>query len=354
MKIKHHLKPDGTIGVCLAEKGKCPYQSAPHFESLKEAQVYLDKKHEKEHGLLPEVKTKTTKKTRQEKVDECFEQIKEGTRKVFKSDTYKKYLESMSKFHRYSSNNVMLIYLQNPNATTVAGYKKWKTEFNRNVKRGEKSIKILAPSTYKYETTKNKLDKNGNPVRDKDGKVVQEKTTAEGLYFRTVHVFDVSQTEGDPLPTLVTTLTGTSKEAKSLIKSVQEVSDYKVSFANKEEDIILQRGAKGYCDMENKTIVIDNELSDTHKAKTALHELAHAELHENSTISSEEKEIQAESVAYTLSTHFGLDTSDYSFPYIASWAEGRKEEDLSKALQEVRDKASDLIVKLEKSFNEYL
>jgi hypothetical protein len=347
---KYHINKNGKPAICRAKEGNCPLgNSDSHFASKEDAQAFVDKQEKQKHGLLPGVdkKKESDKPSREDKVQECFDRIEQGVQDVFTSDNFKNYLSFASKFHRYSYNNILLILSQRPNATQVAGFKKWTNDFKRTVKKGEKGIMILAPSTYDRKEYVNKLDSKGSPIINKStGKPEKEVITVQGMYFRPAYVFDVSQTEGEPLPTLTKELEGTSEEAKSIIASVQQVSSYEVKFVSGEEDRILRDGAKGYCSFAEKIIVVNKDLSDTQQAKTLIHELAHAELHENSKAPKEQKEVEAESVAYTLSNYFGLDTSEYSFPYIAAWG-GKDSAVLKDALKNIQTKTAGLIDKLE-------
>lgn len=360
MAEKYHINKNGKPAICKAKTGNCPLGgNDTHFKTKEAAQKYVDKKGKEEHGLLPSVEDSVSKKTkvtkeakpsREDKVKECFDRIEQGVKDVFTSDNYKNYLKAVSKFHRYSYNNVLLIVSQMPNASAVAGYKKWANDFNRNVIKGEKGIMILAPSQYDRKEYFEKRDANGKLViNSKTGKPETEMKLVPSMYFRPAYVFDVSQTDGDPMPTLVDDLQGTSEEAKALISSIQNVSDYEFSFVDAEDDKLLKSGAKGYCNTVDKKIVINKGLSDTQQAKTIIHEFAHAELHENSTASREQKEVEAESVAYALSNHFGLDTSDYSFPYIANWS-GKDSNQLKDVLKGIQTKTSDFIDKIEPAF----
>lgn len=348
---KYHISKTGKPAICRAKDGNCPLGGADtHFATKDKAQKYIEKLGAKDHGILPTVKPNEAKPTREDKVKQCFEMIEAGVKDVFTSENFKKYLNAVSKFHNYSYNNILLILSQNPGASQVAGFNKWKNDFNRTVNKGEKGIMILAPSTYYSKETITKRDSKGKPIIDKrTGKPETEETTVPRVYFKPAYVFDVSQTDGEPIPKLMEDLQGTSEEAKSLIKSVQEVSAYQFSFVDPNEDHILKSGAKGYCDTVGKRIVINKTLSDTQQAKTVIHEFAHAELHENSTSSREQKEVEAESVAFALSSHFGLDTADYSFPYIATW-NGKDDKQLKDILKGVQSRTSEMVGKLEPAF----
>lgn len=350
---KFHINKHGVPAPCKAKPGNCPLGGDDtHFNSKEEAQLHADKLNEEKHGILPKVKTSKRKKSnRQQKVDDGFAKIAEGVQAVFSSENYKNYLDTMSKFHRYSVNNSILIHMQKPNATKVAGYNKWKKEFGRQVSKGEKGIMILAPRTYSNSKYVDKRDSKGNVVKNSDGNPVKEKKVSSGVYFRPAYVFDVSQTTGKELPKLVNDLEGSSAEARAVVDSIQEVSSSKFEMKSTDDDDILMKGAKGYYSPSENKIVINKDLSEVHQAKTAIHEFAHAEMHKNSDSTREQKEVEAESVAYVLSDHFGLDTSDYSFPYIAAW-NGRSQQELTGILENIKGSTSDLIERLDPVFNE--
>ena len=296
---------------------------------------------------------KLTPEERNERVQSALDKIEDGVSKVFTSENYLNYLKCMSKFHNYSYGNTLLILAQKKDASIVAGFNAWKS-FNRTVKKGEKGISILAPANYKRIVEREVKDADGKAVLDDKGKPKKEKIEVPSMYFRTVYVFDVSQTEGEPLPQLCPELEGTNLKARELISAVREVTDYSFSFATPETDTVLRGGAKGYCSPTSKTIVIREDMSDMQKAKTALHEYAHAILHEDSNKPREQKEVEAESVAFVLANHFGLDTSDYSFPYIATWSSKYGKEELKDVLKGIQQKSNEIINKIEPAFEKRL
>lgn len=297
------------------------------------------------------------KEENEKKVEIAMKKIQEGVKNVFSSDNFKNYLKFMSKFHNYSLNNSMLIMLQKPEASLVAGFNKWKTDFNRHVNAGEKGISILAPCPYKNKKMIDKTDEFGDVIIDpKTGKPEQEEQHVSALYFKVVTVFDISQTTGDPVPELISELKGSNDNAKELFSAIREVSDCSFAIVSEKDDDTLRKGAKGYYNKLTNMIVIKEELSDIHKVKTALHEYAHSQFHNvnEEDKSREQKEIEAESTAFVLSEHFGIDTSDYSFPYVATWGQGKNDDELKDILQNITSRVSKLIEKIEPVYQKRL
>lgn len=271
-----------------------------------------------------------------DKVKKILDDLQEGVKDFFTSDKYINYLNVMSRFHSYSLNNQLLIAMQNPDATHIAGYNSWINNFDRHVKQGEKAITILAPMKRKVEVETGKYDKNGEPIKEEK----------EYISFRPVSVFDVSQTEGKELPMIATTLEGSVENYNNIMAALKIVSPF--PFEYKE----IHGSAKGLCNYATKTIIIKEGMSESQSLKTAIHETAHARLHENSNLDRRQKEIEAESVAYVVCNHFGLDTSDYSFGYVATWA-GEKETDKLKAsLETIKKESFNIINTVEKVLEE--
>lgn len=276
-------------------------------------------------------------KTQQAKVKELTEQLEQGIEKLFQSDQYKIYLDTMSKFHNYSVNNTLLIYMQCPQASLVAGYAKWRDEFHRYPRKGEHGIRIFAPSPYKKKIETETLDEKGNRVTE------EQEVLAMG--FRTAVVFDISQTDGEPLPQLgVEELDGEVKNYAEIYQALEKLSPFPIVM----EDI--QNGAKGYCDMADRKIAIQQDMSQLQTIKTLIHEVAHAKMHDyyHQTENRKEiksranKEVEAESVAYVVCKHFGLDTSEYSFAYVAGW-EGQDRNLLKDSLKVIQEAANEII-----------
>ena len=285
-----------------------------------------------------------------DRMKEITDRLETGIQELFESERYKAYLTSMAKFHSYSFNNTLLIAMQG--GQLVAGYNKWRDDFHRNVKRGEKGIKILAPAPYKVKKEVPKLDEQGKPVMDKDGKPLTEVQETQVPAFKIVSVFDVSQTEGEPLPPLgVEELTGDVERYQDFFKALEQTSPVPMAF----EDI--PGGSHGYYHLTEKRIAIQENMSELQTLKTAIHEIAHAKLHaidpdapaaeQQNRPDSRTREVQAESVAYAVCQHYGLDTSDYSFGYVAGWSSGRELSELKASLETIRKAANELITDID-------
>ena len=279
-------------------------------------------------------------------LEEITDQLEKGVQEIFESDKYKTWLSTMSKFHHYSLNNTILIAIQRPDATSVAGYQAWKRNFGRQVRKGEKGIKIIAPSPYKVQTEQDKIEPYTHmKVLDSNGDPVKEVVEVERPAFRVATVFDVSQTDGKELPTLgVDELSGQVNNFSMFFEALKQTSPVPVEF----EDI--KGGAKGYYHVQEQRIAIQEGMSETQTIKTAIHEITHATLHSAEKLnaegvqkSSQSKEVEAESVAYTICQHYGIDTSDYSFAYIAGWSSGKETAELKESMETIRSTASDLI-----------
>lgn len=267
--------------------------------------------------------------------------IEQGVQEVYRSDTYKEYLTFMSKFHSYSLNNTILIFSQYPDASLVAGFNKWK-DLDRSINRGEKGIKILAPYEFKGKEKIALFDEQGKPVLDSLGNQVYDEQEYRQTRFRIVSVFDVKQTSGMPLPEIVNELKGSSETAIALIEAIKVVSEVPVLFRTVDDDETLRSGAKGYYSHSFKQIVINGKLEPMQIAKTLVHEYAHSILHHDTNKSKNQKEIEAESIAFVICNYFDIDTSDYSFGYIASYAEHDLDL-LKETLMNIQKEAHDLI-----------
>jgi len=297
-----------------------------------------------------------TGQNKQEKLKALTDKLEQGVKNVYESDRYKNYLGVMSKFHFYSFRNSLLIMLQNPDATHVAGFNTWKTTFNRSVNKGEKGLQILAPAPYRMKVTMEKIDGiTQKPVLDHSGKPVTEEVEITKPSFRSVYVFDVSQTSGEPLPQLITELTGSVVHYNAFFESLKSVSPFPMEFEE------LQSGAKGYCDPANQKIVIKTGMSELQNIKTAVHEITHADLHggqANLSLGEKKdrrtKEVEAESVAFVVCSHFCIDTSDYSFAYVAGWSSDKELNVLKSSLDTIQKQAGQLIDKIDTRFKELL
>ncbi|MCD8336386.1 MAG: DUF3849 domain-containing protein [Lachnospiraceae bacterium] len=283
---------------------------------------------------------------RDEKMKEITERLEQGVQEFFTSERYADYLRTMSQFHSYSFNNTLLIAMQRPDATLVAGYQAWQKKFNRHVKRGEKGIQILSPAPIREKETLEKVDeKTGKPILKADGQ--PETVEVEHLIprFRVATVFDVSQTEGDPLPDLgIQELTAGVENYEFFMRAMEQVSPVPIRFNE------ISGGAKGYYDNGSKEIVIQQGMSESQTLKTAIHETAHAMLHDRDAMKKKgiqkdkmTVECEAESIAFTVCQHFGIDTSDYSFPYIASWSSTKDMKELRSSMDTIRHTATEMV-----------
>ena len=284
-----------------------------------------------------------------EKLKEITDRLEQGITELFDSERYKEYLRVMSKFHNYSFNNTLLIAMQKPDASLIAGFSAWKNNFGRNVMKGQKGIKILAPSPFKIKKEMEKIDPQTQKVIiGKDGKPVTEEKEITIPAFKVVSVFDVSQTEGKEIPDIaVNMLTGDVEHYKEVFAALEKTSPVPVGFEK------IEGGAHGYYHLEDKRIALDEGMSELQTLKTLIHEIAHAKLHDidlNAPLEDLEnrpdrrtREVQAESIAYTVCQHYGLDTSDYSFGYVAGWSAGRELAELKSSLETIRSAAAEII-----------
>ena len=291
------------------------------------------------------------------KVKEITAQLEAGVKDLFNSERYQDYLKAMSKFHDYSLNNTLLIVMQKPDASLVAGFNKWRDEFERHVKRGEKGIKILAPAPYKIKKEQEKLDPDGKPIIGEDGKPVTEQKEITVPAFKVVSVFDVSQTDGKEIPDIaVDSLTGSVEQYEDFFKALEQTSPVPVGFER------IESGAHGYYHNAEKRIALNKGESELQTVKTLIHEIAHAKLHDidlnappeqqQERPSRRTREVEAESIAYTVCQHFGLDTSDYSFGYVAGWSSDKDIKELKASLETIRATASELITEIDGHFRE--
>ena len=293
-----------------------------------------------------------------EKLKEITDRLEQGIAELFDSERYKEYLKVMSKFHNYSFRNTVLIAMQKPDASLVAGFSAWKNNFERNVMKGQKGIKIIAPSPYKIKQEMQKIDPHTQkPVIGKDGKPVTEEKEVTIPAYKVVSVFDVSQTEGKELPDIaVDELTGDVDRYKDFFAALEKTSPVPIAFEN------IEGGSHGYYHLEDKRIAINEGMSELQTLKTAIHEIAHAKLHDidlnapkdeqQPHVDRRTREVEAESVAYTVCQHYGLDTSDYSFGYVAGWSSGRELSELKSSLETIRSAAAEIINSIDANFAE--
>lgn len=294
-----------------------------------------------------------------DRLKEITDQLEKGLQDLFSSGQYADYLKTMSMFYDYSASNSLLIFMQRPDASHVAGYGAWQKNFNRHVKRGEHGIKILAPTPFKQMVEMEKID----PVTQRamtgaDGKPVTEVMEVTRAAFKPVTVFDVSQTEGEPLPQLgVNELTGDVEHYPEFFEALKQIAPFPVGFEP------IGSGAKGYCNYQEQRIAIKEGMAEIQNVKTAIHEITHATLHnyyaekEKNVLPENRKdqrtrEVEAESVAYTVCQHYGIDTADYSFGYIAGWSSGRETKELKGSLATIRETAAGLITSIDEKYRE--
>ena len=290
-----------------------------------------------------------------EKVKEITARLEQGVQAIFDSDRYKEFLTAMSKFHDYSLNNTILIAMQGGNL--VMGFRQWEKEFDRHVKKGEKGIKIFAPAPYKVKKLVDKIDpETRKPMLDREGKVVKEETEITVPAFKVITVFDISQTEGKEFPDLsVKPLLADVEQYEDFFAALEKASPVPITFEQ------ITNGANGYFSLTDKRIAIKEGVSELQAVKTAIHEIAHAKLHdvdlnappeEQNRVDRHTREVEAESVAYTVCQHFGLDTSDYSFGYVAGWSSGKEMTELKASLETIQATAKELITEIEGHFTE--
>ena len=293
-----------------------------------------------------------------EKLKEITDRLEQGITELFESERYREYLRVMSKFHNYSINNTLLIAMQKPDASLVAGFSAWKNNFGRNVMKGQKGIKIIAPSPYKVKQEMKKIDPHTQqPIIGKDGKPVTEEKEITIPAYKVVSVFDVSQTEGKELPDIaVDELTGDVERYRDFFAALEKTSPVPIGFEQ------IPGSSHGYYHLEDKRIAIQEGMSELQTLKTAIHEIAHAKLHDidlnapeneqQPRVDKRTREVEAESVAYTVCQHYGLDTSDYSFGYVAGWSSGRELSELKSSLETIRSAAAEIINSIDETLAE--
>ena len=297
---------------------------------------------------IPTVQTATIPLPVQGKdMDSIMQSLESGVEELFTSNRYQEFLKTMAKFHNYSFNNTMLIAMQRPDATLVTSYKNWQS-MGRQVMKGEKGITIIAPAPYKKMKEKEVLDENQRPIMGTDGKPKTEQVEVTVPHFKAVTVFDIAQTSGEPIQTLAPELlTAAVQDFDSFMQAIQKISPVPIRFDE------IDGNANGYYHNADKEIVIKKGLSESQTLKTAIHETAHAKLHDKEIMESLgvekdrlTKEVEAESVAYCVCSSFGLDTSDYSFPYIAGWSSSREMKEMKASMDVIRKTASEMIDQL--------
>ena len=302
-----------------------------------------------------EEKKDRTHPSQYEKVKEITDRLEAGIHALFESDAFKNYLKTLSKFHDYSLNNTILIAMQKPDATLVAGYTAWQRNFGRQVQKGETGIRILAPAPYRKQMEQDRIDPStGLAVLNPDGSTAKDLKEVMVPAYKVVNVFDVSQTEGKPLPTIgVDELTGDVKQYEMFFDSLKRACPVPVGFEQ------ISSGAKGYYHTADQRIAIQEGMSQVQTIKTMIHEMAHQKLHsidpkemppEEPRLTRNAKEVEAESVAYTVTQHYGIETSDYSFAYIAGWSKGKETPELKASLDRIRKAADEMITSIDEQF----
>lgn len=298
------------------------------------------------------------KQSTKERLKEITDSIETGIETLFESEQYKKYLKTMSRFSNYSLNNTILITIQKPNATLVAGFSKWKNEFSRTVKKGEKGIKILAPTPYKVKVEQEKIDLiTKKPILDKYGKIEVEEVENVIPMFRVVYVFDISQTEGEPLPTIVNELVGDVEYFELFVEALKRTSLIPIAleYMSEEKD--------GYYHTKEERIGIRDGMSEVQTISAIIHEMAHSLLHGKEKVSGEEnlvkkdrntEEVEAESISYVVCNYYGIETSENSFGYIANWSKGKELKELKTSLETIHVTASKLIKGIDKHFEQLI
>jgi len=287
-----------------------------------------------------------------DKVKEITDKLEAGIQALFESEAFKNYLKTLSKFHDYSLNNTILIAMQKPDATLVAGYTAWQKNFGRQVQKGEQGIRILAPTPYKKQMEVDRVDPvTRQPILNPDGSTAKELKEVMVPAFKVVNVFDVSQTDGRPLPTIgVDELTGNVSNYEMFFEALKRACPVPIGF----EDI--SSGAKGYYHTVDQRIALQEGMSEVQTVKTLIHEMAHQKLHsidpkelppEEPRLTRNAKEVEAESVAYTVAQHYGIETSDYSFAYIAGWSQGKDTPELKASLDRIRKAADEMITAID-------
>ncbi|MBQ7793439.1 MAG: ImmA/IrrE family metallo-endopeptidase [Clostridia bacterium] len=285
---------------------------------------------------------KQERKDKNEKIQELTEKLQTGIQELYDSEKYRDYLRTMAKFHHYSFNNSLLIWAQRPDATAVAGYRAWQTKFERTVNPGAKGIMIYEPSNFKRTLREVVTDEDGNPVLDQDGNKITRAVERTFPSFKVGYVFAYEDTSGKPLPSIVSIVDKDVDNFDAVIDALQKVSPAPIRFD------AVSGGANGYYDLLKREIVVKDTLPQAQKIKTAVHEVAHSILHDkidglDKEASKQEMECTVESVAYTFCSYFGLDTSEYSFGYVAGWSVGKELKELQTKMEIIRSTAHTII-----------
>ena len=328
-----------------------------------EQKLWIAEHQSKIASLERRVKIMADKPTNRERLQEITAGIEQGIKELFESEKYRRYLSVMSRFHRYSVNNTMLIYMQKPDATLVAGYNKWKNQFERHVKKGEHGITIIAPTPFKKKIEEQKLDPDTKaPMLDADGKVIMEEREVEIPMFRPVKVFDVSQTDGKPLPELASSLSGSVQNSEAFMEALRRSAPVPLSVEP------MAANMDGYFSPDRQRIAIREGMSEVQTVSAAVHEIAHSKLHNYAKAQAEAaragdkeppqkkdrntEEVEAESISYAVCQYFGIQTGENSFGYIASWSHGKELPELRASLETINKAAGELIADIDRHYKE--
>ena len=301
------------------------------------------------------------KPTNRERLQQITAGIEQGIKELFESEKYMRYLSVMSRFHRYSVNNTMLIYMQKPDATLVAGYNKWKNQFERHVKKGEHGITIIAPTPFKKKIEEQKLDPDTKaPILDAEGKAVMEEREVEIPMFRPVKVFDVSQTDGKPLPELASSLSGNVQNYEAFMEALRRSAPVPLSVEP------MAANMDGYFSPDQQRIAIRAGMSEVQTVSAAVHEIAHSKLHNYAKAQEEAaragdkeppkkkdrntEEVEAESISYAVCQYYGIQTGENSFGYIANWSQGKELPELRASLETINKAAGELIADIDRHY----
>ncbi|MCD8125129.1 MAG: ssDNA-binding domain-containing protein [Lachnospiraceae bacterium] len=336
--LDHIITGHGKEFYSFRECGRFPAAELNYARTLEELRPLMGAARERGSSY------NAAESEKQKAIKEITDKLEQGVKDLFSTERYKEYLKIMARFHDYSFNNSLLIYLQRPNATHVAGYKSWPS-FNRFVNLGEQGIRILAPTPYKRTVEKPRLDPvTRNPMRDEKGELIMERKVVVMPAYKIVNVFDVSQTSGEELPEIVTELDGKVDSYGKFMGALQQFSPVPIEICE------IHGAARGYYHLKEKKISIRQGMSEQQTVKTAIHELAHAILHDsdtgaerNSMLDQNTREVQAESVVYAVCSYYGIDTGDYTFGYIAGWSKNRELKELKDSMNTIRNATSQII-----------
>ena len=330
-------------------------------DGSEEQKLWLAEHQSEIANLERRVKLMADKPTNRERLQQITAGIEQGIKELFESEKYMRYLSVMSRFHRYSVNNTMLIYMQKPDATLVAGYNKWKNQFERHVKRGEHGITIIAPTPFKKKIEEQKLDPDTKaPMLDAEGKVIMEEREVEIPMFRPVKVFDVSQTDGKPLPELASSLSGSVQNYEIFMEALRRSAPVPLSVEP------MAANMDGYFSPDQQRIAIRAGMSEVQTVSAAVHEIAHSKLHNYAKVQKEAarasdkeppkkkdrntEEVEAESISYAVCQYFGIQTGENSFGYIATWSQDKTLPELRASLETINKAAGELIADIDRHY----